>query len=310
VSLHQNTESFANWLKMARQVACCWVMAVLFSLCGIAEAQTVYFHNDIAGTPIAASDESGNLLWQESYRPYGERMLKPAAAKSNSQWFHGKSTDADTGMEDFGARNYDPVLGRFLSIDPVDFSEKSIHSFNRYAYGNNNPNRYVDPDGRFAVPLIVGLALWAGAELFLPTPAPPADAPDAIYPTTLPDGTAALKGVGVAVGIVGAIERRAATTLGGVAAKGVAPAKTIVEEASVIKKADALTGRKAEAYEKIKDALSQGKAGGNQHELRGDLKGKSAIDLGGSGKGRGAERVIFSTNENEVIIHDIVDYHK
>jgi RHS repeat-associated protein len=163
VSLHQKTESFANWLKMARQVACCWVMAVLFGLCGIAEAQTVYFHNDIAGTPIAASDENGNLLWQESYRPYGERMLKPAAAKSNSQWFHGKSTDADTGMEDFGARNYDPVLGRFLSIDPVDFSEKSIHSFNRYGYGNNNPLRYVDPDGRVPFPVLVA-ALWEVAE--------------------------------------------------------------------------------------------------------------------------------------------------
>jgi hypothetical protein len=51
-------------------------------------------------------------------------------------------------------------------------------------------------------------------------------------------------------------------------------------------------------------------AGGNQHALKGDLAGKSAIDLGGSGKGRGAERVIFSAAENEVIIHDIVDYHK
>ena len=59
------------------------------------------------------------------------------------------------------------------------------------------------------------------------------------------------------------------------AARGLSPAKTIVEEAGVIKKADALTGRKAEAYEKIKDALSQGRAGGNQHELKGDLAGKS-----------------------------------
>lgn len=71
-----------------------------------------------------------------------------------------------------------------------------------------------------------------------------------------------------------------------------------------------MTGRKAEAYEKIKYALSQGTAGGNQHQLGTDLKGKSAIDLGGSGKGRGAERVIFSTNGNEVIIHDILCYHK
>lgn len=125
----------------------CLLLAVTLGLQGaLAHAQTVYYHNDVAGSPIAATDEAGNLLWRESYRPYGERMLRPAAA--NTQWFHGKQLDPDTWIEDFGARNYDPVLGRFLSIDPVDFSDKNIHSFNRYAYGNNNPVKYKDPDGR------------------------------------------------------------------------------------------------------------------------------------------------------------------
>lgn len=129
-----------------------WAMGVCVALLvglgmpGLALAQTVYYHNDTAGSPIVATDEAGNLLWRESYRPYGERMLKPAAA--NNQWFHGKQADPDTGMSDFGARNYDPVLGRFLSIDPVDFTEKNIHSFNRYNYGNNNPLKFKDPDGR------------------------------------------------------------------------------------------------------------------------------------------------------------------
>ena len=44
------------------------------------------------------------------------------------------------------ARYYDPVIGRFYSNDPVGF--KGVHSFNRYAYANNNPYKYVDPDGR------------------------------------------------------------------------------------------------------------------------------------------------------------------
>jgi RHS repeat-associated protein len=146
----------AAWLRRAL----CLILAMVVGLLGplSAHAQTVvYFHNDPAGSPIAATDASGNVLWRESYRPYGERMLKPAAA--NTQWFHGKSLDPDTGMEDFGARNYDPVLGRFLSIDPVDYTEKNIHSFNRYAYGNNNPLKYKDPDGRFPVVLIALAAL-------------------------------------------------------------------------------------------------------------------------------------------------------
>jgi hypothetical protein len=44
------------------------------------------------------------------------------------------------------ARYYDPVIVRFYSNDPVGF--RDIHSFNRYAYANNNPYRYIDPDGK------------------------------------------------------------------------------------------------------------------------------------------------------------------
>lgn len=139
---------------------CVWLSLCLSTQGFVANAQTVYFHNDTGGSPIAATDEQGGLLWRESYRPYGERVLKPAAA--NSQWFHGKQEDPDTGMSDFGARNYDPVLGRFLSIDPVDFTESNIHSFNRYNYGNNNPLKYHDPDGRFAN-LLIGLLIALGS---------------------------------------------------------------------------------------------------------------------------------------------------
>jgi uncharacterized protein RhaS with RHS repeats len=46
------------------------------------------------------------------------------------------------------ARYYDPVIGRFYSNDPLGF--RDIHSFNRYAYANNNPYKYTDPDGRAA----------------------------------------------------------------------------------------------------------------------------------------------------------------
>jgi uncharacterized protein RhaS with RHS repeats len=45
-------------------------------------------------------------------------------------------------------RYYDPVAGRFLSIDPVTTDANTGSSFNRYAYAANNPYKYVDPDGR------------------------------------------------------------------------------------------------------------------------------------------------------------------
>jgi RHS repeat-associated protein len=45
---------------------------------------------------------------------------------------------------------YDEVAsgGRFLSIDPVTTDANSGGSFNRYAYANNSPYKYIDPDGR------------------------------------------------------------------------------------------------------------------------------------------------------------------
>jgi uncharacterized protein RhaS with RHS repeats len=45
-------------------------------------------------------------------------------------------------------RYYDPVVGRFYSNDPVGFTPSNPMMFNRYAYANNNPYKFVDPDGR------------------------------------------------------------------------------------------------------------------------------------------------------------------
>ena len=54
------------------------------------------------------------------------------------------------------ARYYDPVIGRFYSNDPVDSlghmqRGNPIHGFGRYTYANNNPYKYVDPDGEFGI---------------------------------------------------------------------------------------------------------------------------------------------------------------
>ncbi|GIU51514.1 hypothetical protein TUM4438_41410 [Shewanella sairae] len=48
----------------------------------------------------------------------------------------------------------DPVFARFVSVDPIGaaqyIKQGNVHGFNRYTYGNNNPYKYVDPDGRVA----------------------------------------------------------------------------------------------------------------------------------------------------------------
>jgi RHS repeat-associated protein len=107
-----------------------------------------YYHLDALGSPVAATDEQGNLKWREEYRPYGSRIKKQTEADNNSRWFTGHPHDEEFGLTYAGARYYDPVVGRFMGVDPIPFQENVVHSFNRYAYAANNPYKYVDPDGR------------------------------------------------------------------------------------------------------------------------------------------------------------------
>lgn len=123
----------------------------------IAAESVVYFHSDVSGSPLVATNATGNVIWKESYRPYGERTVKAPAAADNDLWFTGKPVDEETGLSYIGARYYSPVLGRFMGVDPADFSESNIHSFNRYAYGNNNPIKNIDPDGKNAVTAFGGV---------------------------------------------------------------------------------------------------------------------------------------------------------
>jgi RHS repeat-associated protein len=110
-----------------------------------------YFHNDVAGSPMMATDINGLLTWKETYRPYGDRLVQSTAARGNQLWFAGKPFDAETGLSYAGARYYDPTLGRFMGIDPMQATETNLHSFNRYAYASNNPLRYVDPTGMWSL---------------------------------------------------------------------------------------------------------------------------------------------------------------
>lgn len=128
-----------------------------------ASENLTFYHTDAIGSPIAASSHpEGTMIWQEHYKPYGERQTRSVFANASTNWFAGKPEDTESGLSYFGARYYDPVIGRFMSVDPVEPNPNNLHSLNRYAYANNNPYKYIDPDGRYADLAIEALSIGVG----------------------------------------------------------------------------------------------------------------------------------------------------
>lgn len=91
------------------------------------------------------------LEMRTRYEPYGQVATGGVLAMG----YTGHRNDTDTGLVYMQQRYYDPVVGRFLSIDPVTTDADTGDSFNRYAYANNNPFKYVDPHGRQALKVLV-----------------------------------------------------------------------------------------------------------------------------------------------------------
>jgi RHS repeat-associated protein len=109
----------------------------------------MFLQPDLNGSPIASTWAGGGLLFKENYQPYGSQINNTAVAYTQRA-FSGHKQDAPD-LVYAGGRYYNPMIGRFLSVDPQEADPSDLHSLNRYAYGNNNPYRYVDPDGRTVV---------------------------------------------------------------------------------------------------------------------------------------------------------------
>ncbi|SEK92911.1 RHS repeat-associated core domain-containing protein [Colwellia chukchiensis] len=112
-----------------------------------------YVHHDSLGSPVSGTNAAGGILWRERYSPFGI-TIDNAEANNDQAGYTGHIKDSDTGLVYMQARYYDPVIGRFYSNDPVDYAGhlqrgNPVQGFNRYAYVNNNPYKYTDPDGEF-----------------------------------------------------------------------------------------------------------------------------------------------------------------
>jgi len=94
-----------------------------------------------------------------NYHPFGQ-VQEEWGTYAHTFKYTGKERDKHSSFDYvyFGARYYDPITGRFLSIDPASQFASG------YMFAGNNPIMLVDADGQWAwvIPAVMKLATWAG----------------------------------------------------------------------------------------------------------------------------------------------------
>ncbi|MEV7415596.1 ricin-type beta-trefoil lectin domain protein [Streptomyces sp. NPDC089919] len=108
-----------------------------------------YQLGDAAGTATTSVDATTLAVTRRSFDPYGNsRGAKPATwvGADENHGFLGQPADPVTGLNLLGARNYDPLTGRFLTPDPI-FQAGDPNQMGGYSYAADNPASSADPTG-------------------------------------------------------------------------------------------------------------------------------------------------------------------
>lgn len=150
------------------RLLCAVLISTALTHANVGHADYTYYHNNVLGSPVAATNAEGNRIWRAFYRPFGTRNQHPAsymASLDNPLWFGGHVHDPVTSLNYMLARYYEPTVGRFLSMDPAPVRDIDPQTFNRYSYARNNPYRFIDPDGRESLIFSVRGAASAGGGL-------------------------------------------------------------------------------------------------------------------------------------------------
>jgi len=124
-----------------------------------------YYHFDQSGSTIALTDTAGAVTDRVEYSPFG--TITHREGTTDTPYLYagqfGIQQEAN-GLLYMRARYYSPELQRFINGDPARFDG----GLNWYAYANNSPLMYVDPDGEVPilaavlVGMLVGGAIDAG----------------------------------------------------------------------------------------------------------------------------------------------------
>ena len=111
-----------------------------------------HIKDHLGNTRVAFEEESGNVAVKQvsDYYPFGLQHMPVEPNDANKYLYNGKELQDDLlaekslGWYDYGARFYDPTLGRWQVLDNL---AEAHHNWSPYNYALNNPIKFIDPDG-------------------------------------------------------------------------------------------------------------------------------------------------------------------
>lgn len=146
----------------------------------VRDGRTYAIVSDSVGSVRLVIDaQSGEIAQRIDYDPWGV-VIRDTSPGFQPFGFAGGVMDRDTGLVHFGARDYDPTTGTWLTRDPLLFED----GLNAYAYARNDPVNRVDMNGLWSfsvsgyagigggisVAYQAGVGLSVGYELGIGTP--------------------------------------------------------------------------------------------------------------------------------------------
>ncbi len=134
---------------------------------GAPEASIEYYHQDHLGSSNVLTDETGALVAETTFYPYGVVRNDDRPQSDHSRLlsthylFAQNELDFESALQYVAARYRLASVSKFISVDP-DANNSDVKSLGRpqllnvYSYAHNNPLTYLDPSGRTPQRLLVG----------------------------------------------------------------------------------------------------------------------------------------------------------
>ena len=121
-----------------------------------------YYLQDHQGNNRVVADRNGKVEEVNHYYPFGGTFANNGNVQPYK--YNGKELDTRKGLNwyDYGARHYDPTIGRWHVQDPM---AENLNPWSPYIYCLNNPIAYVDKNGEIPfLTNLIGAAVGAGVE--------------------------------------------------------------------------------------------------------------------------------------------------